>query len=85
MKCPHCGFETPPFKTKLPGGEQAAPKIGNYSLCLECGGFSIITGLDTLRKAVKSEYEAIKHAPELLLLGRVREYAYELHTKSEKK
>lgn len=84
MICPHCGFATPKFKTTEPGGERAAPKKGNYSLCIECGGFSVITGLDSLRKAVQSEYDAIKHAPEMLLLGRIRHYAYKLHHENKK-
>lgn len=80
MICPHCQFETPKFKTNWLGGEKAEPKKGNFSLCLECGGFSIITGPDSLRKAVKQEVDEIKHKPELLLLGRLREYAYNLHS-----
>jgi len=83
MICPHCGFKTPPFKAHLVGGEKAAPKVGNYSLCLECSGFSIIIGPDSLRKATKAEYELIRNAPELLLLGRLREYAYRLHCAAE--
>lgn len=85
MICPHCSFKTPAFKSQLTEGHKAAPKVGNFSLCLECGGYSIITGLDSLRKATKPEYVAIQKAPELLLLGRLREYAYNLHTASEAK
>jgi hypothetical protein len=83
--CPHCSFKTPKFKSEWIGGERAEPVKGNYSLCLECGGFSIITGPDSLRKAVQSEYDAIKHAPEMLLLGQLRQYAYRLHTESKNK
>lgn len=80
MRCPHCAFSTPPFKTNLFGGEKAGPKIGNLSLCLECGGYSVITGPDSLRKATLSEYNEVRKAPELLLLGQIREYAYRLHS-----
>lgn len=79
MKCPHakCGFETPAHKAEW--NEKTAPKVGNFSLCLECGGFSIITGRDSLRPATLQEYNSIKNAPEMLLLGRLREYGYKLH------
>lgn len=79
MICPHCSFHTPAFKSQLTEGHKAAPKVGNFSLCLECGGYSIITSLDQLRKATKQEYDSIRNVPELLLLGRLREYGYNLH------
>lgn len=81
MICPHCQFQVPEYKAEW--NPKAAPKIGNFSLCLECGGFSVIIARDKLRAATKQEHDSIKRAPEMLLLGQLREYGYKLHSSAE--
>lgn len=78
MKCPHCGFWTPNYKYEG-WNSKARPLIGAFSLCLECGGYSVFIGDNQTRKATKQEFDRIRNQPEILLLGRIRKYYFRLH------